>query len=213
MNEKNENEIEYKNITCTNNTRKIDDLLKQYSKDRLTIFNLLKSNPNELSTLLWNRKNGLLNIDETCQCKMGMYDGEYILKSTYNCVQCKQVGRILDLLPENMNKPFRIETGKRKNDALIITTNPNVVLFTEFKNSHRLSSEHTLKYYNKLSVCDSSLDLNQKYLLSDEFTNNFLISLLLEQLLKNQTVIIQSIYVCGRDGYTLSDKYQFFYRS
>lgn len=195
--------VEYQNISCTNSTRSADDIIKNYLNIRIKILENLKKDPKNLILNLWDN---ILNYDSDCKCNMGVYDKENILKSNFRCIQCTNLDRITDLSENLIGTPFSINVGKYIGKELIIDMYKNIVLKATLTDKYKYSAEYITKYYNKLSVCDSNLNLKQQYFVTDKFTNNFLISTILDSI-NNRIATIHTAYICGTDGYTLNDIY------
>jgi len=197
----------YKKIDCCDNTRNIDCLLNKYREDKEIIYELLVKNPELLVNRLWNSNNPLLSIDRKCQCKMGIYDEHLTLKSGFACPQCKNLMRIIDLIPENINKPFKIRVGNQKGKLLIIHQVKDLIPSIKIINSNKSNMEGLLEYYNKLAVCDSKINLGQKFIASDKFTNRFLNSLVIERIFNasraENSVVTETGFICANDGYVL----------
>ncbi len=101
------------------------------------------------------------------------------LTSSFQCVQCRNMSRIVDLA-KCMGLPFKIESGKYIGNYFILLKEPNVI--------------------SQVSQGFSSIK-------SDPFSNNVLITWILEYKLPSaiakHLLKMHTAYICGNDGYYL----------
>jgi hypothetical protein len=190
-----------KDINCTFCTRGIDNLLNNYTQKTNVILSLLndeKQIPN-----IWSQ---LLSVDDNCECCLGQFDPDAILKSNTRCIECTNLDRITDFDIDIINKPFLVNVGSKKDQNLIINKYPNIPPKIIYSKSHKYSNDHITNYYNKLSVCDSKLDFKTGYIISDDCSNNYLISAILNQYTPN-AIKIYTAFSCNNDLYILSENY------
>lgn len=188
------------NIQYCDETRNVDSMLTRFDDDKLAVLALLKNKPDVLAETLWNT-NSPINIDNHCLCNMGKRQHQYTLEEKlcgkecsnenianyYICSQCQNMARLVNLSSSNtLNKPFYIECGTFASNMLVL-------------------KESTLK-----RLCCS---YNGKLLLSDDFTNNILISWYLDDVLNGSAVnaknripciqLLHTSFICRRVGYGL----------
>ena len=207
----------YWDISCCEQTRRVDDMFARFETERNLILEILFTSPERLPFLLWSEKDGSspLSIDRQCMWKMGtvsldlpksrpssFFDffrkaPEYIepkivprgLRRSFSCPQCRNMERLIDLRKYSVGTPFLIESGKETGKRLVIND---------------MSATHLSLSFEKVSNSFQTQTLQ-----SDEFTNTILISFLLEYILVESGIpsccSLLTAFVCGDTGYLLSE--------
>lgn len=214
------------NLNYCNETRNIDNMLYQFKKDRDIVINLLSSNYNLLMSTLWSN-NSPINIDKYCLCNMGHRLCSTDIKEKcidinldsvsnfYICSQCKNMSRLIKLIPSSINCPFYIESGVLAGKMMMITKSHIDVLYTDITKYPYLILLNAIKNNPSLSICQPKINnyitpnYITNYIGSDPFTNQVLITWYLDsEFSKYKLPHISKIYtsfICGDNGYCLSE--------
>lgn len=96
-------ESSLQNVNCCQKILHIDDLLSQYQNERMTIMNLLTTQPTILVDQMWS----ILSRDLKCVCN-DMNNVDQRLK----CGQCSSLDRVVEIRTCNNEKIFLISCGK-----------------------------------------------------------------------------------------------------
>ena len=106
----------YHNISCWEEERTVDQLLKDYGQDKTMILDLLVKNPNELVQMMWS-ENSPLSYDNTCRVNMGKGN----IKSCFACINCVNMKHLVDFSKYKMNDCFNILTGNHVGTSMMLT--------------------------------------------------------------------------------------------
>ena len=216
--------IPINNIEYTETTRNVDDMLKRFYFDRLRVVEMMSTNVEHLLNVLWT-KSSPVSIDNECLCQMGkttyynniqeqMENNRHpneTLANFYMCSQCKNISRLIKLTPKNINKPFFIEYGNNSGKNIII-------LQTYLSKYSSRINPHPQNYFNFIlnkrylfNKCNNFLKYptqsyeNIKFISSDQFTNQMLISWYLEDYLNKISLPhickIYTSFICNNFGY------------
>lgn len=209
-------------------TRNVDSMFKQFSKDRETVVNMLKTNPDQLVSSLWSYnspiskdtdclfqmgKNLNLSIDQLLEKKSDISD---TLINYYICPQCKNMRRLIDFSKGNS---FILEYGEKigqvfyydkKDISLYLSKEhePNSVK-KAYKNPNIIELAKCSSATCALPSKNSGISMLNRYtefdyLASDKFTNNMLINWVLNTNLNTPHIVdMYMSFICHDKGYNI----------
>ena len=216
-----------------NETRNIDNMIEQFTKDKNEIIDLLENNPDELVDRLWSPTSPLCK-DDDCLFNMGRsfrlsvedliekrqkYTSDSLI-NYYVCPQCKNMRRLIDFSVTRRGEPFYIECGERAGSQMVYTRSDlkRVYLVKEDLPAS-VSKALGSSSINQLIKCSSnSCSLpttlstlrsyhKMQYLGSDSYTNNVLINWYLSrELAKEKIPNLVNLFIgfiCNGEGYNL----------
>ena len=216
----------YWDISCCDQTRRVDDMFSRFETEKNLVLGILMATPDRLPFLLWSEASPL-SIDRRCMWKMGLISSDVPppprpktffdflwtspkipdskslprgLRRSFSCPQCRNMERLVDFRKYPVGTPFLIESGQEAGERLIITDMPATHLSLKFEqesNSFPIAGTRSMPTFP------------YQTLQSDEFTNNILISFLLEYILREDITMpsccsLLTAFVCGDTGYLLS---------
>lgn len=208
----------YRDVTCCNHTLHVDDMFARFSDEKRTLLFILLSTPNRTPKVLWGNESPL-SIDRECMWKMGTHvpsspspaRDRYVinhqtypitrgLRRSHSCPQCRNMERLADFSKHPVGTPFEIEAGNETGKRYVISRTP-INLSLNFQAS---SLHPSMQYYYK-----AHQEKPEYVLESDPFTNNILISTLLQYILSHAGIPnccnLVTAFVCGDTGYTLQE--------
>lgn len=105
--------MNYRHLKCYEESKHVDDLINQFSKERdLIITTIPKFKDGNCNVgKIWGQ-NGVLMVDKSCICNMGVNN----IYGNAKCTHCKLIGTLNDY----QNESFVIETGKHAGKTLTI---------------------------------------------------------------------------------------------
>ena len=175
-----------------------DAILKKYSGNKIKILEKLTSNYKALNV------EDVLNIDRTCRTRMGFYDSHLVLKSNFCCNQCHEMNLLVDLSGDVViGAPFSIGFGSHQNKLFVIEMEKDVIPKIKYYPNIKPNLEYLFNYFTSFKACDSTLSYETEWLSLDQFTNQVLISIILEKIVPLHMPIIHNAFICGNDGYML----------
>lgn len=194
----------YHSIDHCNTTLGIDNLLATYHTDRDNITSTMINNPQQLINDIWT-VDGLLAVDESCQCNMGKGDRH----TAAICAQCRNLRRIIDFREPVVGRPFTIECGMRTGKQLMVShiEIPQPKLMWDVEASRRAQS-YVLQHQALLS-CGTPNISGMKCIAGDNFTVRVLHTLMINKLLTEKnlphSVHLHTAFICNGVGYMLND--------
>lgn len=173
-------------------TQSVDELFYEYQRSK---FELLEDiSPENIRKFIFP--------DSECMRKMGKHDGE----SEYSCTKCLQIGRLTNMR-RNVPSDMKIEIGKNQGITYGITESNNALFGCKY-DSEAENRFNRINSIENLSECGlSGIIRADKYICSDYWLNEILISWYLEKIFREaeiphlNPVVIG--YVCGNSGYTI----------
>jgi len=216
------------NNTCSlqycDNMRNIDNMLKIFSREQSYVIELLEKDPKYLTEILWS-KHSPLSIDNKCLCNMGKMYMTYELSDKlsgkcvsnenianyFKCAQCVNMSRIVELDEYQINTPFPIECGRKLGRHMIILMDELIrpaIAYTDKPNHH---IKRVLRNDPYISSCQPDVNYysNIKYITSDYFTNQILVSWYTDHLLSRYHIKgvcqLHTAFICQNKGYSLFD--------
>ena len=194
----------YHDIECCEWTRGIDNLLANYTDDRIIITDLIDNDPETLISTIW-KQDGPLAIDNSCQCQMGKGNR----RSIFSCAQCTNLRRLIDLRLGGTDQPFQIECGESTGKKLIVTESD---INTPFLSWDEASSQRARIYheqYHNLVICGSNYNPDMRCIIGDPFTIKTLITWMISKIFNDDNIpnFIQmhTAFICNNIGYSLYD--------
>lgn len=191
----------YNCILCCNDTRNVDDLFDRYKRERDSILFSLIEEPETIYDKIWSSK-GLLSRDSKCMCNGGR-NKKY---TPYKCPQCINIGRLKDYDNKN-EKSFMIETGSNVGTFLMLIELSIGKLYSEVSQKDKNRVANFLFKNDIVLSCGSQRIDDLKFLRSDFFTNNTLISWIVEIIFTEKdlphSLDLFTSYICGSNGFVL----------
>ena len=213
----------------SDSTRNVDSMLARFKKDRQAVIQMLKTQPQKLSDVLW-KYNSPLSKDEECLFQMGksltmsIEDllerqpcGADSMINFYICPQCKNMKRLVDFAKKD--PVFMLECGEKAGSSLYFEEQKvcNLRLTLE-KLPESVEKAYTNPFIQDLAKCSSATCAlpsktagqnmlkkysSVEYLGSDKFTNNMLINWYLSDSVHVNPLYIS--FVCNKFGYNIYD--------
>ena len=178
-----------------------DSILKKSQKQRVEIIENLRSR----KIKKWEDLE--IVTDRECQVNLGLYIQNMSQKSNNICQSCEEISLLTDTLDESIiNIPFDIKYGERIGDLLIVETEKDVITKLQYQKNIDSNLEYLFKYFTEFQACDSALSLETEFLAVDKFTNKLLINYILQDIIPENLVKIKKGYICGKDGFILSEE-------
>lgn len=176
-------------------------ILDKYALAKTKILQELSANYKSLQ--LWGTH---LKIDKNCKCQMGVYDSHLTLKSSNMCSQCFDFSLLVELSDYQIGTAFRIQCGKYEGKLLVAeideSVNPKIMYSSHIKSN----LEYLFNYFTSFKACDSTLDWNTEWLALDNFSNKILCNIVLQNIISNKIVTLQTAFICAKDGYIMYDE-------
>lgn len=207
----------YTDVKCCDEVKTVGSMLTRYKKDREVILKNLKDNIGGLSAVLW-KDGSPLSIDNKCLCNVGKGD----LLTAFRCVPCKSIGLATDYHKvgrSSSSAPLIVKCELSADDSIpggmnrdfitmmIVETLVPRGISMSTDDSYEVRAKAVLDKNRSGNVC--GLVLPQSYYGCDKFTNNILISWLVEEKMKAASmphcVPLLSAFVCNRVGYNIYD--------
>lgn len=209
------------------NTRNVDSMFKQFSKDRQEVINMLKTKTVSLwgydspiskdtDCLFQMGKNLKLSIDEILEKKSNISD---TLINYYICPQCKNMKRLIDFSELNKDNSFVLEFGEKTGEILCYDEKDISLYMLKESEPNSVKKAYRNPNIIELAKCSSAtcalpstasgLSMLKQYteydyLASDKFTNNILINWFLNSESKTPHIIDMYIsFICNNKGYNV----------
>ena len=180
-------------------------MLERFRRDRNRLINILLTTPLAIGENMWN----ILSNDSGCLCHVGKLDPH----ATMKCPQCRNIGRLTKLGGDTVRQPFLLECGKDVGNYLMLTEFPRVQPSIKKKDLPYTITRKLLTKCQEYKTCEPGVvkNTNTTYIAFDEFSNGAIMSFLLERILAGEKldkhiVKMQSAFICGEDGYYLTER-------
>jgi hypothetical protein len=212
-------DLSYTNTSCCDQTRNVDQMLDRFGRDRYNVLNQLIEDPDQLANILWDLSYSPLSIDRKCLCQMGTtYNqsivigpehDDRIIKGMFRCAQCRNLNRLIDFKTNPVDRPFLIECGNLTGKKMIIRQQDVDELSINVTLEPQSLVQYLLNQHKNLSICQPSISnsMELKYLMSDSFTNEMLITWLLDSQFEEIGLPhinrLYTAYICRDHGYKL----------
>jgi len=194
----------YRDISCCNNTRNIDNTLSKYVRERDHIIKTLSKYPSELVDKIWSI-DGYLSNDPACMC----HAGKHKKYTSYTCPPCINMGRIIDYDSEKIGRPFLVECGEKVGHTFVLITLPVGHIGLDTGNNDKSQAKKFLEEHQNMLKCGTQEIDGLTFIKSDTFTNNILIWWIIDKIFQNKglpyALPLHTAYICRRRGFLLSN--------
>jgi hypothetical protein len=191
---------DYRNLKSTECTRKIDNMLARYLKERNTVVSDLSEKPVKLANKMWEK---ILSNDPLCMVNCGLMN-RY---SSYACAPCININRIVDFETTELGTPFIIECGKKVGTYLTVLKISTGGINIEVSDSDKAKAVRFLKDNGLMLSCGSQDISPLTFLRSDDFSNNILnwwtIDSIFEKKKLPYSLPLYTAFLCRNDGFIL----------
>lgn len=207
----------YTDVKCCDEVKTVGSMLLRYKKDKDGVLKSLRDDIKGLSAVLW-KDGSPLSVDNKCLCNVGKGD----LLTAFRCVPCRSIGLATDYhkaIRSSSSAPLIVKCELSADDSIpggmnrdfitmmIVETLVPRGISMSTDDSYEVRAKAVLEKNRSGNVC--GLVLPQSYYGCDKFTNNILLSWLVEEKMKAASmphyVPLLSAFVCSRVGYNIYD--------